>query len=315
MSTDFTPFLATAIDRHSDAVVTIDLHPSSDSDGLVIEPGAHIEVRLGPDLVRQYSACAALPDGGVRIGVLREPESRGGSEWMHTNVQIGDAIEVRGPLLTFPFHPGSDPVIFIAGGIGITALLAMLDDARRTERSWRLLYVARGSDRMPFGDQFADEVDRVTLHDSSIAGQLDLAGWLAGAMREEFAGAHVYACGPGRMLKDLRVLVPGSRLHTELFRAQSAAADASDEAFTIETRDGSELEVAANGTILGALIDAGVPVLNSCREGICGTCETRVLSGVPLHRDSVLTDDERASGETMMVCVSRSAGGRLRLDV
>ncbi|MBX3195370.1 MAG: PDR/VanB family oxidoreductase [Schumannella sp.] len=314
-STGFAPFRATAIDRHSASIVTVDLHPVTPSDGFPVEPGAHIEVGIGDDLVRQYSACDALPEGGVRIGVLRERESRGGSHWMHDSLRVGDVLPVRGPLITFPFHAGRDPVLFIAGGIGITALLRMLDDARRTGRPWRMLYAGRGADRMPFTDRLASGTDGLTLHDSSVSGPLDLAAWLAASMRDEFAGAHVYACGPARMLEELRVLVPSSRLHTELFRAAATAASGPDEAFTVETRDGSVLEVPADGTILGALIDAGVPVLNSCREGICGTCETRILAGVPDHRDSVLTDEERASGETMMVCVSRSAGGPLRLDV
>lgn len=312
---DFAPFRVAAISRHSDVIVAVDLHPESEEHALKIDPGAHIEVALGEGLIRQYSACAALPGGGVRIGVLRDSASRGGSRWVHEEMATGDLVDVRGPLLTFPFHAGRDPVLFIAGGIGITALLAMIDTARRTQRPWQLLYVARGADRMAFSDELRREADRVTIHDSAAQGPIDLAAWLTAPQRGEFAGAHVYACGPSRMLEDLRGVIPASRLHTELFRAAPEVVSGVDEAFTVEIIDGRVLEVAADRSILEALIDANVPVLNSCREGICGTCETRILAGVPDHRDSVLTDEEQDSGETMMVCVSRSAGGPLRLDV
>lgn len=277
------------------------------------QPGAHIDLTLPGELIRQYSLCSNPADADRwRIAVLHEPDGRGGSVVAHEQLMPGSSVIASLPRDNFGYRPTASDVLFIAGGIGITPILPMVHAAEAVGANWRLIYLGRSVEAMGFLAELEPYGDRVVVHPSVPLGRLALADAVASVT---LANPEVYACGPERLLEVLAACCPAERLHVERFTGTGTAAEDTDTAFTVETGDGTEIEVAADETILAAMIRCGVPALNSCQEGICGTCETVVLGGTPLHRDQLLSDEERASNETMMICVSRCVGKRLVLEL
>ncbi|MEU4080809.1 PDR/VanB family oxidoreductase [Streptomyces venezuelae] len=278
------------------------------------EPGAHLEVTLPSGAVRHYSLCGDPADrGAYRLGVLREPAGRGGSEEVHTAVREGTVLGVRGPVNRFPLVP-AERYLFIAGGIGITPLLPMLRSL--PPDSWSLLYGGRSLASMAYRAELAG-LPGVTLVPQDTAGMPDLDAVLAPLP----ADTAVYCCGPEGLLRAVEERWPGP-LHTERFGAAPASAPvtaeppAEDGGFEVELRrTGRTLRVEPGRTLLDAVREAVPGVPYSCEEGWCGTCETKVVAGTPEHHDSVLGEDEKASGATMMICVGRSRGPRLVLDL
>ncbi|MBA2949380.1 PDR/VanB family oxidoreductase [Streptomyces himalayensis] len=275
------------------------------------EPGAHIDVLLGPGLERQYSLCGDPADRSVwRIAVLREPDGRGGSAYVHGELGQGDKVRVRGPRNHFALEP-APRYRFIAGGIGITPILPMLAVADAAGAEWTLLYGGRSRGSMAFTDELGAYGDRVTIAPQDEAGLLDLASVLDDVPE----GTLVYCCGPGALLDAVEERCPGGLLHIERFQPKEQETGP-DTSFEVElSRSGKTVTVPEGVSVLDAVRSAGVEVLYSCAEGTCGTCETDVLEGTPDHRDSVLSDEEREAGETMMICVSRCRGPRLVLDL
>ncbi|MFE9095731.1 PDR/VanB family oxidoreductase [Streptomyces sp. NPDC007264] len=279
------------------------------------QPGAHVDVVLGPGLVRQYSLCGDPADRYAwRIAVLREPDGRGGSAHVHETVREGDRIRVRGPRNHFVLRP-SPRYRFVAGGIGITPILPMLAAADAAGAEWTLLYGGRTRSSMAFVQEVERYGDRVTLAPQDETGLLDLAP----VLDDLPDGTLVYCCGPGPLLDAVEARCPSGALHVERFRPRvrdSEEDGAEDGGFDVVlSRSGRTLTVPAGVSVLETVRAAGVEVLYSCTEGTCGTCETDVLEGVPDHRDSVLTAEEREAGETMLICVSRCRGKRLVLDL
>ncbi|MER6561958.1 PDR/VanB family oxidoreductase [Streptomyces sp. NPDC001027] len=275
------------------------------------EPGAHVDVVLGPGLERQYSLCGDPADRGAwRIAVLREPAGRGGSAHVHDEVRQGDKVRVRGPRNHFALLPAAR-YRFIAGGIGITPVLPMLAAAEAAGAEWTLLYGGRTRGSMAFTGELARYGERVTVAPQDETGLLDLAA----VLDELPEDALVYCCGPAPLLDAVEERCPAAALHVERFQAreQPAGTDAEFEVELAQSR--RTVTVAPGVSVLDTVRAAGVEVLFSCTEGTCGTCETDVLEGVPEHRDSVLTAAEREAGETMMICVSRCRGRRLVLDL
>jgi ferredoxin-NADP reductase len=280
------------------------------------EPGSHIDVRLPSGTVRQYSLCSDPADlSCYRIAVLREPFGRGGSEEMHQAVGRGTRLRISAPRNTFPLvdAPGYR---LIAGGIGITPLLAMARALDVRARPGRLLYIGASRSRMALVDELRDLTSvAVSVVATDEIGRPDIGRFAAGA-----GPAAVYACGPGRLLDAVaeacRPAPPGGGLHLERFTAAPPRVDDTGEGFAVElARQHRTIQVNPGTTILAALRCGGVDVLSSCEQGICGTCETAVLSGDIDHRDDILTEQEKRDGRTMMVCVSRCAGRRLVLDI
>jgi ferredoxin-NADP reductase len=275
------------------------------------QPGAHLDVVLGPGLARQYSLCGDPADRAVwRIAVLREAAGRGGSAYVHEHLRRGGTVRVRGPRNHFPLEPAGR-YRFVAGGIGITPLLPMLAAADRAGADWTLLYGGRTRAAMAFTGELARYGDRVTLAPEDETGLLDLAPVLDGVPD----GTLVYCCGPGPLLDAVEERCPPRILRTERFHPKEQLTEANGEFDVVLARSGRTVAVPPDVSVLDAVRAAGVEVLYSCAEGTCGTCETEVLEGVPDHRDSVLTEAERAAGETMLVCVSRCHGNRLVLDL
>lgn len=307
------------VGRHepgADGVVVVDLH---DPDGAPLPawaPGAHLDLVLG-SLVRQYSLCGDTADRSRwRIAVLREPDGRGGSRFVHDRLAPGDLVDVRGPRNHFALDP-SPRYLFVAGGIGITPIVPMVAAAAAAGADWELHYGGRTRASMAFAGHLVDAYgSRVLVQPQDEVGLLDLDRVL-GTPRPDTL---VYCCGPESLLDAVEKRCaswPGGALRVERFapRAQPAEPTA-DEKFAVELRrSGLTLDVTPDRSILEVVEEAGVSVLSSCREGTCGTCETEVLDGRVDHRDSLLTPEERAADDTMFICVSRAASPRLVLDL
>ncbi|MFC7938206.1 PDR/VanB family oxidoreductase [Streptomyces sp. NPDC057387] len=277
------------------------------------EPGAHVDVVLGPGLERQYSLCGDPADRTQwRIAVLRETDGRGGSAHVHEEVRTGGKLRVRGPRNNFRLERASR-YRFVAGGIGITPILPMLAAAEDAGAEWSLLYGGRTRAGMAFTRELGRYGDRVTVVPEDESGLLDLAPVLDDLPPDTL----VYCCGPGPLLDAVEARCPAGRLRVERFRPKEAGdgAPAEAEFEVVLARSGRTVAVAPGVSVLDAVREAGVEVLHSCTQGTCGTCETEVVEGEPEHRDSVLTEEERAAGETMLVCVSRCRGRRLVLDL
>lgn len=279
-------------------------------------PGAHLELVLTDTLVRQYSLCSDPSDRRQwKIGVLLQPNSRGGSTHVHHELPVGSTVQARRPRNLFPLQP-AERYQFIAGGIGITPIITMIQAVDARGADWHLLYGGRRRSSMAFLDRLTAYGDRVTVWPEDECGLLDLDAAL-GIPR---AGTLVYGCGPEGMLSAAESACtawPEGSLHTERFSSDAVPDPATDTGpFEVVCRRSDiTVTISPGESILEVLRAKGVNVLSSCMSGICGTCETPVLAGEPDHRDSVLDDDDKASGDCMMICVSRSRSPQLVLDL
>ncbi|MBG0851369.1 oxidoreductase [Streptomyces spinoverrucosus] len=280
------------------------------------QPGAHIDLILRSDLVRQYSLCGDPADRTrLQVAVLREPESRGGSSHVHDVLKEGESVRIRGPRNHFPLVKAKS-YLFIAGGIGITPILPMIAAVNASRADWRLVYGGRTRASMAFGETLQGAYgERVSLRPQDEYGLLDLPSLLGKPQRK----TAVYSCGPEPLLAAVEAGCerwPSGSLHLERFAPKNDVTAGPLTTFEVElAQSGKTLKVSEDMSILEAVESTGVSVMTSCEEGICGTCETAVLAGEIDHRDSVLDDEERAAGNTMMICVSRAKGNRLVLDL
>jgi ferredoxin-NADP reductase len=313
----------------ADGVVSLTLAHPEGHDLPTWTAGAHVDLTVdsgdaaerssthGTSVVRQYSLSSDPADRSTwRLGVLRELAGRGGSEYVCTKLDVGDTVEVSAPRNHFELVPAGH-YLFVAGGIGITPLLAMIAQARAAGADWSLLYGGRTRSSMAFLDELAVHGDRVTVVPQDEQGLLPLADVLAEVRPDTL----VYACGPEPMLTAVETHVahwPAGSLHLERFTPKVVATEGPDEAFEVEfAASGLTATVPAESTILAVAEELGLPVDFSCREGTCGSCETPILDGRAEHRDSVLESEEQAENTCMMICVSRAERGcsRLRLDL
>jgi ferredoxin-NADP reductase len=277
-------------------------------------PGAHIDVVLPSGQVRQYSLCGpADSPGEYTIAVLRQSDGRGGSEELHQKVSLGTELTILGPRNKFELVPARQ-YVFVAGGIGITPLLPMVEAVAAAGMPWRLIYAGRSRSSMAFLDRLAGWHDTVEVIPTDEVGRMDV-----GALLSSSVGAAVYVCGPAGLIDAVGSVVdrwPAGSFHSERFTGDGVAPVVDgDQAFEVQLGPGGPvIAVGADETVLQAVLNAGADVLYSCEEGSCGSCETTVLDGEVLHRDSVLTADEQAAG-AMLICVSRAACPRLVLEI
>ncbi|WP_245607387.1 PDR/VanB family oxidoreductase [Pseudonocardia spinosispora] len=312
---DSTALTVLARDELAEDVVGLTL---ADPDGARLPdwtPGAHIDLELPNGMTRQYSLCGDRWDPfRYRVAVLREAEGRGGSAYLHEHLRAGDLVGLGGPRNNFPLVP-SPRYLFVAGGIGITPILPMVHQAQLLGADWTLLYGGRRRASMAFLDRLAEYGDRVRVVPQEEHGLLDLATGLADPSDE----VKVYCCGPAPLLAAVeQACLPWPRhaLRTERFVAREQPAPRRATSFEVRlAASGTTVTVAPGISVLDAVRAAGVDVLSSCRQGTCGTCEIGVLEGVPDHRDSILDDEQRARGDCLFPCVSRSLSDRLVLDV
>lgn len=280
--------------------------------------GAHIDLKLPGDLSRSYSLTNG-PETRDRycIAVNRDAASRGGSAYVVEQLQVGDTLTVTSPHNTFPLVEDAELSAFFAGGIGITPILAMIRRLEALGRPWKLYYAARNRQSAAFLDELAalDAISpgRVHLHFDDEAGKVMPLLKLAMTIPK---AAHVYCCGPGRMIETFQASAgwrPEEHVHIEHF---VGAKGRPTMPFDVELkRQGRSFHVPVGASILDTLLANGVYVAHSCKEGVCGSCETRVLEGVPEHFDNVLSRRERESNEVMMVCCSGCSSGKLVLDL
>ena len=293
------------------------LRPVTDTTLPTWTPGSHIDVLLPSGTVRQYSLCGDTSDRHAwRIAVLREPpeRGRGGSEYIHNALHPGSKLRVGLPRNNFPLVE-STRYLFIAGGIGITPILPMIAHADEQHLDWRLIYGGRNAESMAFRDELARYGDRVEIVPEDRTGPLDL-GHALGIPGSDTA---VYCCGPSGLLQAVEEACsswPDGSLHLERFVPAPSQPESGDTAFEVVlAKQGRTFVVPPGETILRTLESNGVDVLSSCQQGMCGRCEQTVLEGTPDHRDEILTPEERASGEYILICVSRCHDDRLVLDL
>lgn len=282
-------------------------------------PGAHIDIALPNGLTRQYSLCSDCKDAETwKIAILREHASRGGSQFIHGHLREGSTVRVSQPRNNFKLV-SAERYLFIAGGIGITPILAMVRQAALEGKEWTLLYGGRARASMAFVDELQTiPGGRLHICPQDESGLLDLPRFLG----QHDVGTVVYCCGPEALIDAVEARCrtwPADALHRERFAPSTKStknADREKGSFEVElARSGRQLTVPPHTSLLTVLEEAGYKVTNSCRAGICGTCLVGVVSGVPEHNDDILSDEERAAGDVMLVCVSRSKSDLLVLDL
>ncbi len=306
----------------TDVAAGIREYELADADGQPLgpwTPGAHIDVHLPIhearpiNEIRHYSLCSDPEDlGSYRIAVLRvePPLGRGGSCWIHDNVKVGDQLGTSEPRNAFHL-PEAERYLLLAGGVGITPIASMVRELHRRRADWQLVYGARTREHMAYADELLELApERVQLIPQDQLGIVPLNDVLA-----YDPGLTVLCCGPTPMMDATAELCagwPDGSLHMERF---SAAPVEGGQAFEVElAQSGLTLTIGPDTSILEAMFDAGLNPDCSCEQGICGTCETAVIAGEVDHRDDLLTEAERATNSTMMICVSRARGARLVLD-
>ncbi|WP_382153410.1 PDR/VanB family oxidoreductase [Hydrogenophaga sp. ANAO-22] len=280
--------------------------------------GAHIDLSLPNGLTRQYSLVNALGEArqtSYLVAVGWDSASRGGSQWVHERLRVGQPLRVSAPRNLFAMDPAHHKVLLLAGGIGITPIFAMAQQCAARGLDWNLLACARSASRLAYRDELkALAGARLHTHfDDEAGGPLNLGERLAEVRRDA-----IYACGPAPMLDALVQATahwPAGSVRMERFQAAPAAAG-ERQAFELRlSRSGLTTTVSPHESVLDALERLGVGHPASCREGLCGTCEAPILEGQALHLDAVLSPQERAAQQRLMVCVSRCAGNRLVLDL
>ena len=282
------------------------------------QPGAHLDVHLPNGLVRQYSLTngPGLTDR-YRIGVKLEPEGGGGSRYLHSSVHVGDTLEISEPRNNFTLRRDAARTVLIAGGIGITPLLAMAQTLARQGLTWELHYFARSRDHIAYAEMLAPLAGGVTEHLGLTPEQ---TGDELGRITRHYAPmSHAYVCGPGPMIDAARSIAAGAgwpedAVHFEYFKNESERDDSSAFDVTLARRNRT-LRIGAGVSLLAGLREAGVDLPSSCEQGACGTCIAPVLDGEPDHQDVYLNDSERAAGDRLLTCVSRARGGPLVLDL
>lgn len=283
--------------------------------------GSHIDVHLPGGITRQYSLCNDPAESHrYLIGVLRDPQSRGGSQAMHDLVNEGDTLQISAPKNHFPLAHDAKRSVLLAGGIGVTPILCMAERLAIAGAAFEMHYCSRSSARTAFVSriQASGFASQVQFHfdDGDAAQKLDMVRLLAAPQ----VGTHLYVCGPKGFMDAALELAraagwPASQLHYEFFGAEVAKSD-SDAGFDIKlASSGRIIPVAKDQTVTQALSAAGVEVLTSCEQGVCGTCLTRVLEGVPDHKDQYLTPEEQAANDQFTPCCSRSKTPLLVLDL
>jgi vanillate O-demethylase ferredoxin subunit len=303
----------------ADDIVSLELVPTEGDSLPAFEAGAHIDLHLPNGLIRQYSLCNP-PSETHRylVAILKDPNSRGGSEAVHTLVNEGDEIEISAPRNLFPLNSDAKKTLLFAGGIGVTPILAMAETLHRAGKDFEMHYCARSQSRAAFMSriQSSDFAKKVTCYFDDEKQSLNAKA----VMGSPTAGTHIYVCGPTGFMNFVIDSAtsqhwPTEQVHKEYFAAE-AVDKSHDGSFEVEIKSsGKVIHIRADQSVLEALEDEDIFLPVSCAEGICGTCVTGVLAGEPEHRDVFLTDAEKAANDKFTPCCSRSKSARLVLDL
>ncbi|WCT73086.1 PDR/VanB family oxidoreductase [Sphingomonas naphthae] len=299
----------------TDTIRLFEVGPADGAESLPpANPGAHVDVHLPGGLVRQYSLLPATRRDRYAFAVKHETAGRGGSRFLHEQAQVGMPIAIGRPRDLFPLHEDAPRTVLIAGGIGITPVLSMLERLRALGRPVELHYWCREARAAPFADILGAGGD-CHIHGSDDPSRRSLEAVIADVP----ADAYLYCCGPQRMAAMFEALCadrPADQVRLERFAADAPPLSEDDGAFEVSlARSGTIVRVEPGETMLEALIGAGVDILYSCEQGICGACETRVLAGEPDHRDSIRTAAAHDQLGTIMPCCSRAKSSTLVLDL
>lgn len=285
------------------------------------EAGAHVDVKTPSGKTRQYSLCGN-PQQVQRyeIAVLNETTGRGGSQSMHSAIQVGDELTISAPRNQFALTPDARRSLLFAGGIGITPILSMAQTLSQHRQDFALHYCNRTLARTAFVDRIRASAfaDKVYFHfdDGAAEQRLDMGALLAASQ----PGVHLYVCGPQGFMDAVLTTArkqgwPEEQLHCEFFKAESHSKTPAESFEVVLASSGQVIKVDAGQTVIAALAAQGVSVMTSCEQGVCGTCVTRVLEGEPDHRDLYLTTEEQACNDQFLPCCSRAKSPRLVLDL
>lgn len=303
-------------DDHTTDIAVFELVTKDGSDLPAFEAGAHIDVVFGDDLIRQYSLSNVSGKGVYRLGILNDPNSRGGSRKIHADLKTGSEIQISAPRNHFPLAMEAEHSVLIGGGIGITPMISMAHTLKAAGKSFELHYCARSQSRAAFLQELGREFkDQLVLHFDD-QGQQALIS--PKSLAEEQSSAHFYVCGPSGfmdwVISEVKEAgVPSAQVHFEYF---SAEVDISGDAFEVVAQvSGLTVQVRPEESIANALKKAGIHIQTSCEEGVCGTCICDVIEGTPDHRDHFLTDEEKDDNDQIAVCCSRAKSARLVLDI
>ncbi|SNS88784.1 vanillate O-demethylase ferredoxin subunit [Noviherbaspirillum humi] len=300
----------------AEGIVSLELVSPEGAELPPFEAGAHIDLHLPNGIQRSYSLLNSPEERGrYVVGILKDRNSRGGSRYVHDQLRVGMTLAISAPRNNFALDEGVGQSVLIAGGIGITPIYCMLNRLQKLGKPARLLYCARSRSEAAFVEELLAR-DNVQAHfDQEQGGPPDLRGFLASQPKD----AHFYCCGPTPMLNAFEALCEElglKNMHLERFAAAENVEAVQGSEYTAQlARSNKVITVPAGKSLLDALLEAGIDVDHSCREGVCGACETRVLDGQPEHRDGVLSKTERESNKMMMVCVSGCKGRSLVLDL
>ncbi|MDH4568253.1 oxidoreductase [Pseudomonas sp. BN414] len=314
--------VVTAIAVEAEGIKSFEFRRADGAHLPAFSAGSHIDVRTPDGHQRQYSLCNSQDERDrYLVGVLKEPNSRGGSKSMHEQLEVGARVEISEPKNLFPLHNATKRSLLFAGGIGITPILCMAERLATIGADFELHYCSRSDDRAAFVDRIksASFASRVHFHfDTGPEEQKLQASVVLG---EPGDGVHLYVCGPGGFMDFILNTARDSgwsedHLHREYFAAQPASAPGADQAFEVQVSSTGEVyTVPAEMNVVQALAEHGIDIPYSCEQGICGTCTTRVLGGEPDHRDMFLSAEEKAANDQFMPCCSRAKSSRLILDL
>lgn len=317
-SSTHTTALVHTLRYEAEGIISVELRPHGDTVFAPFEAGSHIDLHLPNGLVRSYSLLNAPSDQGrYVVGILRDRKSRGGSEFVHSQLRVGSTLQISQPRNNFKLDSEAPHSVLVAGGIGITPIYCMFRQLLALGKSAELIYCARSRKEAALLEQLSGLGAKVLYHFND---EKDCAPDLAKYLAGQPADTHFYCCGPTPMLDAFESTCEAlgyPHAHIERFAAAELppSADA-QQSYDVELKKtGKTVQVGAGLNLLDVLLQAGCDIDYSCREGVCGSCETKVLDGDVDHRDGVLTKAERAANASMMVCVSGCKSRRLVLDI
>jgi len=310
------PLRVTRNDRIADGINLLEFRHPDGQQLPEFSAGAHIAVRVPNGMLRKYSLCNDPKERDrYQIAVKRESNGRGGSCSLIDQVKTGDELTVTAPVNDFGLPQRAQDFLFIAGGIGVTPIMAMIRQVMAEGKRFRLFYCSRSPETTAFRDELAapEFKDNVVIHydEGDVSRSLDLRPILAERKNRE----HLYCCGPRPLMEAVRAMTDHwspTAVHFEAF-SEAETHKADDKPFKVKlARTGEVLDVSTSKTILEVLRDHGLDVPSSCETGTCGTCRTKLLAGEPDHRDLVLAEHEKK--DTIMICVSRAHSDEITID-
>lgn len=308
-SRDKRSMVVQAVTASAKDVVSIRLIPVGGGRVAWWDAGSHITLHLPDGRERQYSLCGDPTDrSGYDIAVLDTHGADAASTWIHRNIRVGSIITVSGPRNHFPMVP-SQEYLFIAGGIGITPIRAMIESVP-AGRKWKLIYLGKERSAMAFVEELQQKHPKnISIHESAKDGRLNIASLLGKS------NADVFCCGPEALMSDVEASLPASRAHLERFSPVAREIEGGAKPMVVRLAStGRKVTVDADQTVLDALTQAGIAVDSSCGRGVCGACELRVVEGEPAHLDSVMPDELKDEMQVFYPCVSRSKTEEITVD-